>query len=293
MPRQTMWRWCDKCQGFSYAGNPTLGTCPAGGAHNPTQSGHYDVIFGDAIPGAQNFWRWCHKCQGMFYTGNPDQGHCPASGTHDGSQSGHYSFMTGDDVSGTQGKWRWCHKCQGMFYSGNASQGTCPAGGAHDGSQSQGYGANWEFGMLNNIVYNSGFLTFTGGTPVGGWANVSLFPDGSYNFDVNFHDSGFTDYNVGAVLIVRSSIGQAFTFAASGHMCGTDPFCGGSRDFVTNPTGKNQAIADGWADLSAHWTPERNVAVNLDVGTLWNGIKSAAGTIQSVVNVVGPLFSLV
>src|SRR5208283_3565036 len=235
MARQNLWRWCYKCEGFFYSGNTYQGACPAGSSHDASKSGHYDLVFGDDIPGAQNFWRWCHKCQGLFYSGNPSQGLCATGGSHDGSQSGHYSLMFGDSIPATQGGWRWCHKCQGLFFSGNPSQGLCPAGGSHDRSQSAPYGVNWEVRMLNQIVLNSGSITFSGGVPVGGWAVVNIFPDGSYTFDVNFHDSGFTDYNVSVLWVLKSSIGQVFTFAASGHMCGTDPFCGGSRDFIVPP----------------------------------------------------------
>jgi hypothetical protein len=31
---QNNWRYCNKCFGLFYYGNPTNGVCPAGGAHN-------------------------------------------------------------------------------------------------------------------------------------------------------------------------------------------------------------------------------------------------------------------
>jgi len=136
---QSSWRWCHKCQGFFFTGNPTQGVCPAGAAHDGSQSGRYAALFGETAAGQQGAWRWCHKCQGMFFSGNPTQGVCPAGGAHDGSQSGHYASLFAESGAGQQGGWRWCDKCQGMFFSGNPTQGVCPAGGAHDGSRSGHY----------------------------------------------------------------------------------------------------------------------------------------------------------
>ena len=38
---QDNWRWCNKCQGLAYAGNLSLGACPAGGTHDHSGSGNY------------------------------------------------------------------------------------------------------------------------------------------------------------------------------------------------------------------------------------------------------------
>jgi hypothetical protein len=137
---QPGWRWCHKCEGMFFGDNPSKGVCPAGGAHDPSQSGRYAGLFGDTSPGAQGSWRWCHKCQGKFFAGNPSQGVCPASGAHDASQSGHYAtLLPANDGAGQQGSWRWCHKCQGMFFAGHPTHGVCPTGGSHDPSQSGQY----------------------------------------------------------------------------------------------------------------------------------------------------------
>jgi hypothetical protein len=141
---QPGWRWCHKCQGMFFGGNPSKGICPADHlAHSASQSGHYAALLGDEAPGQQGNWRWCHKCQGMFFNGNPSKGICPADHlAHSASQSGHYAAVFGDDSTGQQANWRWCHKCQGMFFNGNPSNGKCPVDGkAHDASQSGHYTA--------------------------------------------------------------------------------------------------------------------------------------------------------
>lgn len=49
MSTQNGWRWCHKCQGFFFAGNPSQGVCPAGDSHDASQSGHYAALSGEGI----------------------------------------------------------------------------------------------------------------------------------------------------------------------------------------------------------------------------------------------------
>src|SRR5205814_1663667 len=144
LPSQSGWRWCEKCQGLFFSGNPGQGACPAGGRHDASRSGAYLMTFGDGGEGMQAAWRWCQKCQGLFFSGNPDQGACPAGGRHDASRSGAYLMTFGDGGEGMQAAWRWCQKCQGLFFSGNPDQGACPAGGRHDASRSGAYSMRFD-----------------------------------------------------------------------------------------------------------------------------------------------------
>ena len=41
---QDNWRWCNKCQGLTFGGNPAPGVCPAGGTHDHAGSGNYALI---------------------------------------------------------------------------------------------------------------------------------------------------------------------------------------------------------------------------------------------------------
>lgn len=70
------WRWCQKCQGLYFNGNPAAGVCPAGGAHDVTGSGDY-VLQTGTIAGLQDNWRWCIQCQGLFFNGGPQAGPAP------------------------------------------------------------------------------------------------------------------------------------------------------------------------------------------------------------------------
>ena len=44
MITQNGWRWCYKCQGFFFAGNPSQGVCPVGGSHDASQSANYAAL---------------------------------------------------------------------------------------------------------------------------------------------------------------------------------------------------------------------------------------------------------
>jgi len=126
---QDNWRWCNKCTGLFFAGNATLGVCPAGGTHNLTGSGDYHLIDNTPSDPGQHDWRWCNKCAGLFFAGNATLGICATGGMHDPIGSGDYSLS--GNGSG-QHDWRWCNKCAGLFFAGNATLGACPAGGTHD-----------------------------------------------------------------------------------------------------------------------------------------------------------------
>ncbi len=126
---QRNWRWCSKCQGLWFAGNPSSGKCPAGSTHIKTGSGNYSLVHNATIAPGQSNWRWCSKCQGLWFGGNPSSGKCPAGGTHIKTGSGNYTLA--NQPGAGQSNWRWCSKCQGLWFAGNPSSGKCPAGGTH------------------------------------------------------------------------------------------------------------------------------------------------------------------
>jgi hypothetical protein len=118
---QDGWRFCRKCFGLWFSGNPDMGVCPAGGTHL-RGSGNYSLKT-DSGPDQGN-WRWCHKCQGLHFNGNVAKGVCPAGGAHDVAGSGNYVLQ----FKGVgQGNWRWCQQCQGLFFNGIPSKTVCPA----------------------------------------------------------------------------------------------------------------------------------------------------------------------
>ena len=108
---QDDWRWCKRCEGMFFHGNPTNGVCPAGGEHSgdPKDSGNYRFTFGFSAPTPDvpfpGQWRWCNKCEGLFYeipggvgttsSGLKVQNRCPKGGLHNSQGSGLYSVSAG------------------------------------------------------------------------------------------------------------------------------------------------------------------------------------------------------
>ena len=133
--QQSNWRWCRKCQGMFFGGNPGS-VCPAGGAHDQTASGNYSLVQNTSAAHGQANWRWCNKCQGLFFGGNPGS-RCPAGGAHVQVGSGIYRLVQNVPLV-LQDRWRWCRTCQGLFFGGNAGS-DCPAGGPHDSTGSGNY----------------------------------------------------------------------------------------------------------------------------------------------------------
>ena len=148
---QRNWRWCSKCQGMWFGGNPA-GPCAGGGNHTKAGSGNYSLVHNATSAPGQANWRWCSKCQGLWFGGNP-AGPCPAGGKHIKTGSGNYTIPQAG--AGQQG-WRWCNKCQGMWFSQNNTAGKCPAGGGH--SQT-GSGSYRQVQVTQRVRIHTKFLT--------------------------------------------------------------------------------------------------------------------------------------
>ena len=97
--RQGGWRRCKKCEGMFYGETSRGGKCPAGGAHDKSESGNYLVTQNTPDDSGQHYWRWCNKCQGMFYAGH-GTGTCSSGGGHDDDGSGDYSLAQNVGESG-------------------------------------------------------------------------------------------------------------------------------------------------------------------------------------------------
>ena len=124
LPGQSNWRWCRKCQGLAFGGNP-VSVCPKGGTHDLSQSADYILLANVPAPaGHQPNWRWCNRCQGLAFAGANTPGLCPAGGLHDHAGSGDYVLPLDNGNAEGQPEWRWCNKCQGLAYAGGATGAT-------------------------------------------------------------------------------------------------------------------------------------------------------------------------
>jgi hypothetical protein len=141
---------------------------------------------------------------------------------------------------------------------------------------------------IGNPIVLHASIAFNNGVPVGGYADLTLYGDGEYTFSGHFHDSGFPSYDTGFVWVFRTSTGTAFTFSDTGNVEGTiNPF--GSRDHNWSSSGTNPALQAAWHDVQQGYNWQWEAKSSLDIGGMFNEIKTVIGYISTVIAVVGPL----
>ncbi|GCE28868.1 hypothetical protein KDA_43520 [Dictyobacter alpinus] len=136
--------------------------------------------------------------------------------------------------------------------------------------------------------FNTNYIAFDNGVPVGGSASLTLHSDGTYSFNGSFHDSGAPSYNVEFSWVIVGAAGTAYSFTASGHMAGT--FESGSRDCIWTQSNRNDDIALHWDELTSGYTWRWQAYVNWNVqsavDSLVSALKAAGTVIATVVAVV-------
>jgi hypothetical protein len=138
--------------------------------------------------------------------------------------------------------------------------------------------------LPSQLGYDSGPIVFGGGVPVGGFAHVTIFRDGTSVFSGHLHDSGATSYNTACVCAVKDIQNRVYLFQHAGNVAGT--FGSGSRDDDWNPSGPpNASIVANWADL-AHATATFQTSVTLDLGSLVDRTLATIGVVASIIGVI-------
>jgi len=249
MDQQGEWRFCQKCDAMFFNGNPSKGTCAAGGGHDAAGFNFTLPHDGAETTTDQGSWRFCDKCNAMFFDGFPAKGVCAAGGGHEAAG---FTFVLPHDVPETvvaQGSWRFCGRCNAMFFDGFPTKGTCPAGGGH---QAAGFTFVLPHLDPDTAVFDSGPVT--SGLPLGGSVHLVMRKNGDFSLDFHAHDSGFDniDYAISAVLVTAT--GFAFTFQHAGHVEGTVaglPLGTPNRDdgFTTN--GNDPTVTREWDGVSS------------------------------------------
>lgn len=150
--------------------------------------------------------------------------------------------------------------------------------------------AEWD-ALPASLDFKTNQITFDNGCPVGGWAEIRLSKNGSYEFWGHFHDSGFPSYDAGIAWIIVDSEGTAFSFEAKVHLCGTIE--SGSRDGDWHQAGNNPKITERWSQLCAgnHW--RWSASVNWDWGILLKQVKDAVAAAGPIVGGIVTVVALV
>jgi hypothetical protein len=134
-------------------------------------------------------------------------------------------------------------------------------------------------------MLSTGTITFDNGVPVGGWSQLTLWPDGSYVFEGHFHDSGFPSYNDALVWVVKDNLtNTAYTFVHSGHMAGTVE--SGSRDDNWNVQSRSEVLQAAWNNFGGGWTWKWEANASGDWNSVVDKALSSVGTVLGVVGIV-------
>lgn len=134
-----------------------------------------------------------------------------------------------------------------------------------------------------SLNWSTGPITFSGGVPVGGWANLTLFSGGFVKFSGHFHVSGAPSYNIEFVWGVKSGSGAIYLFRAEGRVHGT--FESGSRNFDWDQSKTDPTLARDWPNLWAHWEHRWNAHTNVNLAAVVSTVQNAlvvAGTVIAI-----------
>lgn len=132
------------------------------------------------------------------------------------------------------------------------------------------------------LDFNFPSITFGGSVPVGGFAHLTLFPDGTVKFTGHLHDSGATEYNMSAVAAVKDDADFVYTAQHQGHVAGT--FESGSRDDDWNEEGRNGDVAKHWPVLAMGYsTAKLDARANGDLVGLTNSLIGSLGLVVGVI----------
>jgi hypothetical protein len=129
---------------------------------------------------------------------------------------------------------------------------------------------------------------------IAGSISLTTAPDGTYSFSGKMNNSNWFPYTMAVAVVLVSSRGNAYTFAATGNIDAGLPWDNNNWSWANN--GNSADMKAAWADLEAGWTYSYNVSATLDLSDLLNGVINGiveAGTaFAKVIQVAGPLVAL-
>jgi hypothetical protein len=127
---------------------------------------------------------------------------------------------------------------------------------------------------------------FPDGIAAGGFANLTLYQNGAWNFAGHAHVSGAISYDFSFAWAVRDSNEPAglYVFAHQGRLHGT--FEPGSRDTDWGRSEINPALAVGWSALERAWSWRWEARVNADFTPFLDDIIKVVAAGTAIGNVV-------
>lgn len=128
-------------------------------------------------------------------------------------------------------------------------------------------------------------LTFSGPTPVCGWAQLTIRRNGSWSFSGELRDLGLPSYDTAVVFVVKNlGTDELYQFVHRGRMKGT--LEAGSHD-QWDESGQSAELAEDWDALFVdgyHW--HCRAGINVDTDSLVGTAQRAVGMGVTVVSVI-------
>ncbi|MFF2519540.1 hypothetical protein [Streptomyces sp. NPDC058086] len=126
-------------------------------------------------------------------------------------------------------------------------------------------------------------IRFNGGVPVGGWSELTLHSNGTYNWTGHVRNSGGIGYNFSEACVVRFNTGDTYIFDVRGSM---GAIFGPSRDFNWQKPGRLQTLPTAW-DAASGYRAYCSPQSSLDIGGTIQVAKDAIPYVMTVLAVVG------
>jgi hypothetical protein len=129
----------------------------------------------------------------------------------------------------------------------------------------------------HQILYNNG-------TPVGGYVQLTIYPDGSYEWEGHAHDSGATSYNFSTAAVVHTVSGKTYSFSQTGRLHGT--FESGSRTSEWHTPGESEDLAELFWEID---DVRINFSTSLTFSSLIDDLTKGLAIAGSVIAIVAAL----
>jgi hypothetical protein len=128
-------------------------------------------------------------------------------------------------------------------------------------------------------------ITFSGPTPVCGWAQLTIRRNGGWSFSGELRDLGLPSYDAAVVFVVKNlGTDELYQFVHRGRMKGT--LEAGSHD-QWDESGESAELAEDWDALVVdgyHW--HCRAGINVDTDSLAGTAQRAVGMGVTVVSVI-------
>lgn len=166
-----------------------------------------------------------------------------------------------------------------------------PSGSTDNGVSMQYYdcngGSNQQF-SLAPVQPTSINLEWTPILDLGGHVSLTVFSDGSYDFNGSFHDDGFWDYNVSVACLIKDSSARGYSLTFTGFMHGSESiWLGGSRVTSFSQASTSDTLRDAWWQIETE--QQRNgdaIQCTANTGTDFTSLANQFGIALGVAGTV-------